>query len=106
MDRQKFLSLLGLAMKARKIVSGELAVENAVRSGKAKLVIIAKDASASTQKNYRDMTSYYNIPLCEGLTKNDLGLAIGKASRASIAVIDDGFSKIIVKTLTDNIMGE
>lgn len=106
MDNQKFLSLLGLAMKARKLASGELAVANAVKSGKAKLVIIAEDASISTKKSYRDMTSYYNVPVCEGLTKDDLGMAIGKASRAAVAVLDSGFSKAVVKTLSDNNMGE
>lgn len=44
------MSLLGLAQKAGKIVSGELAVEKAVRSGKAKLIVVAADGSDNTKK--------------------------------------------------------
>ncbi|MDD4601865.1 putative ribosomal protein YlxQ [bioreactor metagenome] len=106
MDNRKFLSMLGLAMKARKVVSGEVAVETAVKAGKAKLVIIAEDASENTKKNYRDMAHYYKVPVYEGVPKADLGLAIGKASRAAIAVLDDGFSKLILKGLSDKTMRE
>jgi ribosomal protein L7Ae-like RNA K-turn-binding protein len=98
--------MLGLAMKARKLVSGELAVENAVRSGKAKLVIVAEDASENTKKSYRDLTNFYKIPIYECVTKIDLGMAIGKASRVAVAIVDTGFSKAITKALFDKTMGE
>ena len=45
MNMRKELSLLGLAAKAGKIVSGEFATENAVKAGKAFLVLTAEDAS-------------------------------------------------------------
>lgn len=40
----KFLQLLGLAMRAGKVVSGEELVIREIRSGKAQLVILAEDA--------------------------------------------------------------
>lgn len=101
MNEDKFLSLLGLAQKAGKLVSGELAVEKAVRAGKAKVVIIAQDSSEGTKKNYRDLTAYYKVVLYEGLSKQQLGLAIGKAGRAAIAITDTGFCKSIIKEFTE-----
>lgn len=106
MNEQKFLSMLGLAMKARKLVSGELAVESAVRAGKVRLLIVAGDASKNAKKKYRDLANYYKVPIFEGLSKTALGIAIGKASRVSIAVIDEGFCKSITKVLMDDNTGE
>ena len=41
----KVISLLGLAERAGKIASGEFAAEKAVKIGKARLIIVAEDAS-------------------------------------------------------------
>lgn len=49
--RDKVLSLIGLAMKAGKCVSGETMTESETKSGKAKFVIVAGDASENTKKN-------------------------------------------------------
>lgn len=46
--------MLGLAMRARKLITGEELVVKAIRQGQVKLVILASDASANTRKkNYR-----------------------------------------------------
>src|SRR5699024_5299045 len=44
-NRDKVLSLIGLAMKAGRCASGEMMTENETKAGKAKLVIVAYDAS-------------------------------------------------------------
>lgn len=44
----KFYNYLGLATRAGQVVSGEYAVEGAVRRGKVVLLIIAADASENT----------------------------------------------------------
>lgn len=98
-NEQKVSSLLGLAQKAGKISSGELAVEKAVKSGQAKLLIIAEDCSAATKKSYRDMTAYYHVELYELFSKEQLGTYIGKQYRAALAVTDAGFSTAIKKLL-------
>lgn len=99
MNTNKIVSLLGLAQKAGKIASGELAVEKTVRSGKAKLLLIAADSSAGTKKGYCDMAAYYHVPLYEQLTKEQLGVCIGKEQRAALVVTDAGFSKAIINLL-------
>ena len=83
--------MLGFAQKAGKLASGELAVEQAVRSGKAKLILVAADASDNTRKNYLDMAKFYKIACQETLSKDQFGKAIGKPPRAALAVTDSWF---------------
>jgi ribosomal protein L7Ae-like RNA K-turn-binding protein len=95
MNGARLASLLGLAQKAGKLVSGEEAVEHAVRSGKARLVLVAGDASDNTKKSYRDLSSYYQVACYEGLSKDEFGHATGKPPRAALAVTDAGFAKAV-----------
>lgn len=105
-NEQKIASLLGLAQKAGKIVSGELAVQKAVKSGQAKFLIMATDCSAATKKNYRDMTTYYNVEMFELFSKEELGTCIGKVYRASVAVVDVGFSTAVKRILDNQLEGK
>ena len=59
-NEEKIYSLLGLCQKAGKLVSGEFAVEKAVKGGNAKIVIISADASENTAKKFRDKCVYYD----------------------------------------------
>ena len=62
MKRNKVLSLLGLATRAGKIKSGSFLTEQAVKAGKAYLVLIAGDASENTKKKLSNMCSFYEVP--------------------------------------------
>ena len=99
MKQNKVLSLIGLATKAGRISSGEFSAEKAVKEGKAALVIVATDASDNTHKKFRNMCTYYKVPLYFFGAKDSLGHAIGKEVRASLAVLDEGFAKAMVKQL-------
>ena len=65
MNQQKLMSILGLAQKAGKVASGDFAVQGAIRSGKAKLLIIAAETSESTKKEYQYLATSLAI---SGLT--------------------------------------
>lgn len=97
MFNDKVLSLLGLAQKAGRIKSGAFATTDAVKSGKAWLVIVAKDASDNTKKEFINMCAFYEVPYWEYGTKDDLGRAIGKDERSSVAVCDEGFAHSLEK---------
>ncbi len=90
--QDRFLSLLGLATKAGKAVSGEFAVEQAIKDGKARLVILAGDASENTVKHFTDMCNYRSIPLVRYGTRESIGKCMGKQFRANAALTDEGFS--------------
>jgi len=97
MDRNKLFSCLGLSMRAGKLATGDEGVMKSLRSGKAKLVILAEDASANTRKKYRDKCSYYGVPLLEAGTRSELGASIGKAERVVLSVCDAGFARMMTQ---------
>ncbi len=99
MQQSKVLSLLGLAMRGRNLVSGEFQTLEAVKSGTAVLVIIAEDASANTKKLFTDKCRFYEVPVREFGTKEELGRAIGKDMRSSLGVRDAGLAEAIVRQL-------
>ena len=92
MKPDKVLSMLGLAAKAGAIASGEFSTEKSVKEGKAFLVIVAGDASDNTKKHFRDMTTFYEVPMYEYSNKERLGHAIGKEFRASLSVNSENFA--------------
>ena len=62
MRQDKALSLIGLATKAGKTVSGEFMTEREAKARRAYLVIVAGDASENTKKNFRNMCEYHKSP--------------------------------------------
>ena len=98
----KIFSMVGLATRAGKTVSGEFSVEKAVKANKAKLVIVSKDASDNTKKLFLNKCEYYKIPVYMCGTKDELGRATGNKQRASIAIIDQGFSTSIINMLNSS----
>ncbi|MCH5344068.1 MAG: ribosomal L7Ae/L30e/S12e/Gadd45 family protein [Acetatifactor sp.] len=99
MKQNKVLSLLGLAIRGRNLVSGEFQTLEAIKKGSAMLVIIATDASANTKKLFTDKCSYYEVPVLQYGTKEELGRAIGKDLRSSLGICDAGLADAIIKQL-------
>lgn len=97
MNVNKALSMIGIATKAGKTVTGEFSTEKSVKEGKAHLVVIAADASDNTKKKFRNMCNYYHVTLRVFSDKVSLGNACGKEFRASLAVLDAGLAGTIEK---------
>ncbi len=98
-DRQKTLNLIGLATRAGKTASGEFSTEKAVKGNKAYLVVVSEEASDNTKKMFTNMCTYYKVPICCFGQKSELGHAMGKEMRASLAVTDAGLAEAIVKQM-------
>ncbi|MDT8858986.1 YlxQ family RNA-binding protein [Alkalihalobacillus sp. MEB130] len=90
---EKWISLLGLAARARKLVTGEELVIKEVRRRSVRLVLLSSDAAEQTKKKVLDKCGHYNIPVRVTSDRATLGQAIGKAERVVIGVTDDGFAK-------------
>lgn len=101
MKQNKIFSLLGLATRSRNLVSGEFMTETKVKRGEARLVIVGEDASANTKKMFENMCDFYHVPLFFYGTKEELGHAMGKEMRASLAITDEGFAEAIKKVLEE-----
>jgi len=97
----KALSLAGLAARAGKVMSGEFAVDKAIKTGKAFLVIAAEDASDNTRKKFLNSCKYYQIPFRICSDKETLGHAIGRQERAVIAISDRGLAEAVRKVLPE-----
>jgi ribosomal protein L7Ae-like RNA K-turn-binding protein len=99
MKDNQWMSLLGLANRARKIISGEELALKEIRNNKAKLILLAADASANTTKKITDKCNSYHVPLKIVEDRYLLGQAIGKEARVVVAVLDGGFAKKMVTLL-------
>lgn len=99
MRQNQSMSLLGLANRARKIISGEQLVVKEIQGGKAKLVILSKDASQNTTKKITDKCKSYHVPCTFVENRDILGQAIGKESRVVVAVLDEGFANKLLQLL-------
>ena len=97
----RIFSMIGMAMKAGKVVSGEFATEKAVKTGNAWMVIVSEAASENTKKMFRNMCTFYEVPMYTYGTKDDLGHSMGKQFRASLAITEEGFAKSIEKRLKE-----
>lgn len=84
-------------MRAGRLTSGEFLTEKAIQDKKAKMIIIAKDASANTKDKFTWLCKSKNIPFVEFGNKEQLGHSIGKAYRATIAILDEGFKNQLMQ---------
>lgn len=96
----RVLSMMSIAAKGRNLVSGEFAVEKAVKMGMAYLVIVAEDASDNTKKQFRNMCEFYEVVVVYG-NKDVLGHFIGTQMRANVAITDAGIAKSILKSVNN-----
>ena len=101
MNEKKLKNLLSMAQRANMLASGEFAAEQAIRGGKAKMLLVAADASAETKKRYENMTTNNGVSLYFVLNKEELGQIIGKEFRAAVVILDQGFAKAAAKCMVD-----
>ena len=89
MDRM--LNMLGLCARAGKLITGEKACVQAIRSGAAKVALLDGAASQNAVKAVSQACESHGVPL---LRTGDfaLGAAIGKPSRMAAAITDAGMA--------------
>ena len=91
-NRQKAMNLIGLAMRAGKLVTGEELTIADIRRNKAKIVFVANDASENTKKKIKDKSSYYEVPCFELFSEAEITQMIGRP-RKVFGILDNGFAK-------------
>ena len=96
----KSLSYLSLARKAGLAELGEEPACSASIAGKAKLIIVASDASDHTWRKAKSLISGTDQQLIRlPYTKDELGFAIGRTSLAIAAITDAGMGASLVEAL-------
>ena len=88
----KIFQIIGLASRARRLVSGSEMCEREIKQGRVCLCIVAKDASDNTKKKFSDMCGYRNIEIMFIGDRRTLGKFTGKSERTVVAITDRGFA--------------
>lgn len=109
MNEKKILSLLGIAKKAGKTVSGtDMTVESIRKKrGSVKVILLASDTSKNTVKKINNTSQYYEIALIALETgKVQLGALLGHGTELSVVgVTDSGFADAMKKAAENEING-
>jgi len=92
--RDKIAGMIGLSDRAGKLIKGEENVLEAIRSGKARIVIVASDASDNTKKKFKDKCTYYRVDMHEYGTKVMLG-------HTTMAIGDENFANAVKKLINE-----
>lgn len=97
---EKILSTLGLALKAGKVEVGEEPVGAVARARKARVILLAQDAAASSVRRAMSFAQAGNC-LCLTIpaSKDALGSSLGRTSVAMCALTDIGFADALAKKL-------
>jgi ribosomal protein L7Ae-like RNA K-turn-binding protein len=107
MLKDKTLSMLGLARRAGKLSMGHDMAQQAIKKGKAKVLIICKDASPRLIKEFEKTIDLNkkNIPIYNvDITMNEIHFSTGY--KAGVITIDDeNFSTKIISLLEQEAQG-
>ena len=97
---ERILSMLGLAHKAGRVEIGEEPVGSAARAKRARIILVADDAAASSVRRAMSFAAAGNcLCLVIPAKKDQLGRALGRTSCAMAAVTDIGFADAVAKKL-------
>lgn len=98
----QLLNLLGLALRARRVITGEKEVLFAIKAGKAKMVFVASDASLKTKDRFDKKCFFHHVPVNYELSSDDLAHALGKNICKIVTIVDDGFKLAAEKIITED----
>ena len=88
----KAFALLGLAQRAGAVERGVDATRRAVRDGRARLVLIAEDASEAQVKKIAGLLEHRSVPQRQVGGQEDLGAALGAGPLSAVAITLQNFA--------------
>ncbi len=97
----RILGMLGLAMKAGKVVIGTEQAITYLQKGKIKLMLVSSNASDGTKKKILHKCEFYKTRIEElGIETDELGRLLGKTyTPAVVGITDENFSRAIINLL-------
>lgn len=95
--QEKIKTFIRFSLASRKYLLGESCFNK-----KAKLVLIANDASPRSKKMYEDKLSYLNIKFLEVCSKEELGSLLGKSEISAFGFTDSHMAQAIVKEIKED----
>ena len=94
--QSKAMRLMGFAKKSGNLVSGVNTCSFAIGKGKAKLVILADDISAGSEKKIMKEIRKKGVPYIQFGTIDELSHIAGEEGRSVFAVLDENFARSIL----------
>jgi ribosomal protein L7Ae-like RNA K-turn-binding protein len=95
------LNLLGMARKAGAIETGETNSGAAVHAGRARLLLLASDASENAAGRAEGYVSTRRVPLCRvPFTKDEISAITGKNGCSMAVLTDLGFAESFARALS------
>ena len=88
---------VGLAARARLLVSGGAICRRALNSGKGHLIVLAEDVSEPIRTRFTGLSHGKNVPMIRIGTKEDLGGWVGKSARSALLIQDVHLAKAILQ---------
>ena len=89
-------TLLGLAKRAGMLEHGTESTRRAVMDGRARLVVLARDAAEGQRDKVMKLLRHRATPNATLGTRQELGKAVGTAPVSAVAVTDRGFAHRLV----------
>ena len=93
------MALLGMARRAGALAYGTGSTRRALREGRARLVLLAQDASETQRDKVMNLLRHGTTPRAILGTREALGAAVGSAPVSAVAVTDREFAKELVARL-------
>lgn len=91
--------MLGLCMKAGRLLSGNEQVSEGLKKGQGVLLIVTEDSSPRTKDEYIKAAERYHISSKIFGEKERLGQALGKGVRTAALITDKGFGRAIAEKI-------
>ncbi|MBX3133138.1 MAG: ribosomal L7Ae/L30e/S12e/Gadd45 family protein [Gemmatimonadaceae bacterium] len=87
--QKKVLGLLGLGVRGRLALVGVDRVREAVKGGKVRVAVVARDASPNSRQKVDGLLAGRGVPTLEVDSAATLGQVAGRETTAIIGVVDD-----------------
>lgn len=96
-DLKRLSGMLGLAMRAGKVVVGTEQICIALSKKRVHLVLISTEASDGTKNKLKFKCEFYGVEVSQiGIDTAELGRLLGKTyTPAAVAIADEGFANAI-----------
>lgn len=95
-QRKRLGGYIGIAQRAGKIAAGDTPAREALRKGKAYLLVVAEDAAPVVRRELESLAGD-TIPVLFWSDMIDLGRLVGKSRRGALAVLDLGLAKAMLQ---------
>ncbi|HHT44556.1 MAG TPA: L7Ae/L30e/S12e/Gadd45 family protein [Fastidiosipila sp.] len=98
---ERFLSHLGLARRAGKILIGQDQLQDGKHRDDLFLIVMTEDAGSTVRRKTEALSERRQIPLLVAFDRDELGRALGVGRCSIVGIIDKGFADALINKAPD-----